>query len=140
MGVGGVYTGSSILTNGVYTHLVAVFEGGSGGTSKLYINGVLIQEETNVVTSNGYDYICINNNPGHTGHGWHGCMSELRIYDSALSDEEIQLLFEEAEVKEESCIYTCPDMPNQFDWDTLVAEGGDEIPEFDYDIILMMMI
>mmetsp|Transcript_12356 Transcript_12356/g.10975 ORF Transcript_12356/g.10975 Transcript_12356/m.10975 type:complete len:424 (-) Transcript_12356:385-1656(-) len=111
LGMGATYTGTTMISQDEYTHLVAVFEGGyPGGTGKIYINGELISETSTLndrnqgSSSSTYDHICWNTNPGHNNHGWNGCFTGAKIFTSVLDQDDVTILYEDAMAKKESKI------------------------------------
>eukprot|EP00485_Elphidium_margaritaceum_P005795 CAMPEP_0202690976 /NCGR_PEP_ID=MMETSP1385-20130828/5825_1 /ASSEMBLY_ACC=CAM_ASM_000861 /TAXON_ID=933848 /ORGANISM="Elphidium margaritaceum" /LENGTH=490 /DNA_ID=CAMNT_0049346317 /DNA_START=102 /DNA_END=1574 /DNA_ORIENTATION=- len=109
LGVGGTYTSvTNSLALNEYRHLVAVWQGGAGGTASLYLDGVL--QQTTAIQRNSVsnlNYFCLNDNAGHANHAWNGCMNVVRVYDSALTAAEVSSLHQQAVEKLTSC--SCSD-------------------------------
>ena len=101
LGVGGLYTGyAAPLPQGIYKHLVATFDYGSPGYGKIYLDGVLVSNQTISNNSRGVSYFCLNNDPSYANHGWNGCMNEIRVYDYALNSKQIGSLYDKYLVKQ----------------------------------------
>jgi len=106
LGVGGTYTSTvDLLELNEYTHLVAVWEGGAGGTASVYLNGelaqsmIIIQRES----SSRYGYFCLEQNAAHSNHQWNGCMHQVRVYDEAVDATQVANLYDTATKKQDSC-------------------------------------
>lgn len=71
-----------------WTHIAGVFD---GQTIKIYINGILTQGPNISGEFKGFeqDLILGNNNSDY----WSGSIDELRIYNRALSEEEVTMLY-----------------------------------------------
>ena len=81
-----------------WTHVVGVYQAGTGGFAKLYINGVPVTNpDTTIPTAVAYD----PNTPTRIGHRadnltqgmWNGLIDEVRLYNRALSEAEIKSLY-----------------------------------------------
>jgi hypothetical protein len=83
------------VRNGYWNHVAVVKEGGEGGVCSLYINGVPqdSRQTWSSLAANNLD-ILIGAEPNRTAYqyGWNGMIDEVRIYDEALSQEEIMQL------------------------------------------------
>jgi hypothetical protein len=78
-----------------WAHVVGVFKGGQ--YLRLYVNGSMIEEDiTSVPASIGYSAINLSigaRADNGTQGDWHGQIDEIRIYDRALSAEEVFALY-----------------------------------------------
>lgn len=78
-----------------WTHVVGVFKGGQ--YLRLYVNDSMIEEDSTSVPAN-IGYSAINLSIGaradnSTQGDWHGQIDEIRVYDRALSAEEVSALY-----------------------------------------------
>jgi len=106
LGVGAEYESDVLpLALNEYTHLVAVWEGGAGGTASLYLDGELRQTvDIRRDSQSNTNYFCLNTNAGSPeNHAWIGCMSQVRVYNYAVTADEVAQLFEDATSKINSC-------------------------------------
>ncbi len=83
-GTGGVL-GFHPVTKDEWTFLAVVYDQGAE-TVKLYVNDKVYEEKGRL--SAGWDYTHIGSNPSYGGH-FSGMIDEVRIYNSALSESEI---------------------------------------------------
>jgi hypothetical protein len=77
--------------NGVWTHVVGTYD---GTTINLYVNGILAQsvlKQGTITTSSNSLYL--GRDPANLGREFHGLIDEPAIYSRALSQEEIQAIF-----------------------------------------------
>lgn len=83
---------SNSLNDGQWHHIAAVYDGNQLNT-RLYVDGVLQAEKNNVTatTPRFDDFRIGGKNDG--GETFHGSLDEIRIYDRALSSDEVQQLF-----------------------------------------------
>ena len=85
--------GSTILQSGTWYH-IAVTE--TGGTAKVYLNGV--EDATGSVTLNPYTGTTLRiGSTGSSFEDYRGLIKDVRIYDRAISLEEIEDIYNERE-------------------------------------------
>lgn len=84
--------GSAPLEAGKWVQLTAVYDQ-SKGEAKLYVDGRLISQAVEAVLGTGYDYLYIGGSPGF-GEYFRGDIDDVRIYDRALSNDEVSTLYE----------------------------------------------
>ena len=87
-GGNGWFNGTVIVTGGQWHHMAAVYDGAEG---RIYIDGVLDANSpgTGQINISDYDFY-IGENAQQTGRFFHGLLDDVRIYDGALTEEEIQ--------------------------------------------------
>ena len=88
IGSGGVL-GDRLYVPGEWVFLAVVYNQ-DAGTAKLYVNDQVY--EGSGVLGPGHDYFRIGSNPSY-GEYFSGVIDEVRIYNRALSDEEVQMLY-----------------------------------------------
>ena len=89
----GVDTGDKELQEGVWTHIVATFDGTRAG---IYFNGQLIQMKG--VARNGFSgTLYIGGIQTHRGEFWHGAIDEVAVFRRALFAAEVQHLYNPSE-------------------------------------------
>jgi len=79
------------LTTNTWYH-IAVVSTGAQATAKIYLNGI---DDTGSISSNGFAFSSITNIGSYNGsmYYFNGQIDDLRIYNRALSPEEIQDLY-----------------------------------------------
>jgi len=96
-GYANLHSATSVGEINAWYHVVATYQ--SGGLMKIFINGQLdaqMQGPASWDKGNSHDLVMgRHSNHGDTYYGgyFYGLLDELRMYDRALSDEEIQLLY-----------------------------------------------
>ncbi|MFB0553020.1 MAG: LamG domain-containing protein [Phycisphaerae bacterium] len=87
-GGNGWFNGTVIVTGGQWHHMAATYDGAEG---RIYIDGVLdvTSPGTGQINISNYDF-WIGNNSQQTGRFFHGLLDDVRIYDGALTEEQIQ--------------------------------------------------
>ena len=111
--------GSTVTTGQWYHYIATIKDIGSYRELKIYLNGVLdVSKETTE------DFV-INSNPWTIGQEWdngnpsdffNGIIDEVRIYNRALSEEEIRALYEQG-------VAPRPKLAIEMDIDTLLKQG-----------------
>ncbi|MEM0360148.1 MAG: DUF2341 domain-containing protein [Candidatus Diapherotrites archaeon] len=91
---GAILTSQSTLSTNAWQHIVATYD---GSTKKLYINGVLDSNTVSVSGSVGQNSRKFSIGASDTGTAWanyfNGFIDEVRVYNRALSIEEVQQLY-----------------------------------------------
>jgi len=87
-------TGSTPITPGSWYHIVATAK--NGGTARLYVNGV---EEGSPASGlgtlwNDGEYWFVGSNSGHSMGYFNGLMDDVRLYNRALTPDEIKHLYQ----------------------------------------------
>ncbi len=77
------------VTDGRWHHLVGTLD---GTTSKIYVNGVLEDAQSPTLNTYTYTGARIGRNVS-TPYWFNGLIDEVRIYNYALTDEQIKLLY-----------------------------------------------
>lgn len=90
-GVGGEFNSTGKITPNEWTHVAFVK---SGNTAKLYINGQADGEADNSQTGTSQRVIRIGANHNTDAHNFHGAIDELKIFDQALTAEQITAAME----------------------------------------------
>ena len=80
---------STLITTGKWTHLAAVYKGGSIDKVDFYLDGVFYETES-VVTDIEVGKIIIGAHTGTDGGHWDGNLAQIGIWKRALSASEIQ--------------------------------------------------
>ncbi|MCH5373635.1 MAG: FG-GAP-like repeat-containing protein, partial [Planctomycetes bacterium] len=83
------------VSNGVWTHVVATYD---GATMRLYQDGVAVASAPKAgwLTPGPEVEVWIGDNPPSQGsRPWDGAIDDVRIYDRALSDAEVEQLYAE---------------------------------------------
>ncbi len=91
-GFGNDSVGSTVIpTKGVWYYVTATYD---LQNLKLYINGVLVntQSDSNSIGTNSTN-VAIGENLGSVGRQWEGAIDDVRIYNRALSAQEIRQLY-----------------------------------------------
>jgi hypothetical protein len=92
VGTGSVFVVSNkVITSEGWIHAVAVIKG-VGDSVNLYVDGQPQTPATLTAYSNGYDYVNIGGHPP-SGVGMKGIVDEVRIYNRALTDDEVFELY-----------------------------------------------
>jgi len=88
--------GTVIKTN-QWTHIVAIYDGSS---IKLYNNGILKDSLpfTGSIAYNNNPLLIAKTSPFYPGGYWRGSIDEIRIYNRAITESEIQELYHDGEV------------------------------------------
>ena len=90
-GTGWVSSGGYPVTNGVWTHVAGTYD---GTNVSLYVDGVLVKSVLRVGTiAPASDSLYIGRDPANLGRVFHGLIDEPAIFNSALSDADIQQLY-----------------------------------------------
>ncbi len=98
---GGYIVGTTVVTDNEWHHVAAVLPSGESNVNKvlLYVDGVL--EEVSAVKGKAINTANTQNariGESHTGsQNWDGLIDDARIYDRALSEEELNLLIDYAD-------------------------------------------
>jgi len=89
-GGNGYFNGAVIVTGGDWHHYAGSYDGASG---KIYIDGVLDTESagTGQINISSYDF-WIGSNSQNTDRLLHGIMDDVRLYNRALTEEEISIV------------------------------------------------
>jgi hypothetical protein len=89
-GGNGWFNGTVIVTDGTWHHYAATYDGTEG---RIYIDGELdvVSPGTGQINTSSYD-LWIGSNSQNTDRLFHGLLDDVRIYDRALSEEEIRAL------------------------------------------------
>jgi len=87
-GGNGWFNGTVIVTDNQWHHMAATYDGAEG---RIYIDGVLdvTSPGTGQINISNYD-LYIGENSQATGRFFHGLLDDVRIYDGALTEEQIQ--------------------------------------------------
>ena len=91
----GLGDGSRNWADGEWHHLVVVRDGAHGA---LWVDGTLRDENDGMISVAGDSPLCVGNSYSgdyYQRKGWHGRLDEIRIYDRALSADEIRALHAE---------------------------------------------
>ncbi|NIM51642.1 MAG: hypothetical protein GTO22_20750, partial [Gemmatimonadales bacterium] len=80
------------VNDGQIHHVVAIAE--AGLPSRIYIDGQLSATSGNSTLGNNDQQVRIGENPDATGREWEGMIDDVAIWGRALTDDEIQFLFE----------------------------------------------
>eukprot|EP01083_Nonionella_stella_P021080 58454_1 len=106
IGTGTSWEGHEVLNDSVWNRLVAVWDG-DADTATLYVNDddPITQDIKRLRGSN--DYVCLNTDPDDTNDDyWDGCIRSIRVYDSALTLEDVQGM------KDDSKLVDCTNRPS----------------------------
>lgn len=117
----------SVINNNEWAHIAVVYE--SISDIRVYLNGIE-QSTTTSGTANSLAYVAINGTPGKIGSGvngvppaanFNGAIDDVRFWDVALSDIQIQALYNsQTEIASTDSVMLCDDqtvdisVPNQF--------------------------
>ena len=83
----------TIVPISLWQHLLVTLK---GGTMKLYLNNTLLDSATNVVTPQASNYNLSIGREEYGGYAyWKGAIDDIRIYERALSKEEVKSVYEE---------------------------------------------
>jgi hypothetical protein len=82
--------GAGEITEGEWTHVTGVYD---GSTMRLYQNGVEVgvANQTGAIAASGAS-VFIGANPPNVARTWDGRIRDVRIYDRALTLDEIEAL------------------------------------------------
>jgi hypothetical protein len=80
-------TAPDVVPAGQWTHFAVTGDGTNFG---IYVNGALSQESAFQTTDGSNEIYYIGGNPGTAGESYAGMVDELRVYNRALTDAEIQ--------------------------------------------------
>eukprot|EP01083_Nonionella_stella_P077853 212804_1 len=90
IGTGHNFDGHEPLADNTWNRVVAVWDGDTS-TAALYVNEDEPIIITNVDLSNNGEYLCLNARPNKENHDYFdGCIRSVKIYDYALTSEEVQ--------------------------------------------------
>ncbi|MHC4707623.1 MAG: LamG domain-containing protein, partial [Planctomycetota bacterium] len=85
------------MTSGEWTHIAVTFDVSAGGNNrKIYVNGELIAEDrsTDPLDTNADNLLIGADAYSTTRWHWHGMLDDFRIYDTALTQAEIEAIGE----------------------------------------------
>ncbi|MDP3779035.1 MAG: LamG domain-containing protein [bacterium] len=91
-----ILSGSTILSGNTFYHLVGVFD---GSKMMVYVNGILDGTATKTTKPNSstaeklHIDVSLNNNAGDFYRFFNGSLDEVRIYNRALSGDEVKRLY-----------------------------------------------
>lgn len=97
-------TSDTILDIGEWYHIAFVFDKDLG-IQKLYINGELDKQTDGHSAMTGTGTLYIGQWVADSGHRMHGLIDELRIYDSAKSDDDVMELYSSFGIKHGQLTY-----------------------------------
>ena len=134
-------TKARAITKNTWFHLAVSYDANSASNEpKFYINGVQVYSERSggSTPSGGFSGIgtndCIIGDRASTGRNWDGYMADFAIWNSILTDKEIEAIYEQR--KADYGIISAPSQPWFTDYETyrydlkLKAQGYSVVPEF----------